>query len=101
MDVDSVHCIRWMVSQFRAQGQFHVVQVLWLPIWLYGFCGFNLFDMYLTTDDEWLFAIVIISIAVVFVIFAFMVAVIMTYNRRSKQKKDFVKIISDMIKPSS
>lgn len=50
--------------------------------------------------DEWLVAVTIISIAIVVCTFIWMFLLILTYNRRARNRKEYVKMMMDMFKRS-
>ena len=56
--------------------------------------------MHSTTDDEWLFAISLLTLAGLLIITIWMVIYFVQYNKRYSQKKKMMDIANELLKPS-
>lgn len=98
--VDGFYYHTGLWCQFLSQGQCKVLYFLWLPFRLYCFCVFNLYAMYLSTDDEWLFAISILTVLTLLVVTFWMVIMVVQNNRRYSRKKELESTVEEIMKPS-
>lgn len=53
------------------------------------------------TDDEWVFAVAILTLCPLVIVTVWMVVFFVQYNRKSSRRKEVMEKVEDIMKPSS